>query len=178
MSLPPSWRKLILAVHLTCSVGWIGSICAYLVVAFAVPITHEPETVRAAWISMDLLGWYAIVPLAVASLATGILIASLTRWGLLRHYWVLISLSGTAVLIAILIFHMPDVSAQAERARNASPDALLEMGSDIPHALLGLLSLIGILVLNIYKPRGLTRYGWRRERDARARTVGTARPMR
>lgn len=176
MKLPSNWRKLLLAVHLTCSVGWIGAVCAYLVVAFAVPITGEAETVRAAWISMDLLGWYAIVPLAVASFATGILIASLTRWGLLRHYWVLISLTGTTVLVAILVFHMPDVSVQAERARNASPDALLQMGSDIPHALLGLLSLIGILVLNIYKPRGLTRYGWRRERDARAQTAGTARP--
>ena len=67
---------------------------------------------------------------------------------------------------------------QAERARNASPDSLAAMGSDIPHALLGLLSLIGILVLNIYKPRGLTRYGWRRERDAPSRTLGTARPTR
>ena len=168
MNIAPVWRKLLLAVHLTCSVGWIGAVCAYLAVAFAVPVTREPATVRAAWIAMDLLGWYAIVPLAAASLTTGILLGSLTRWGLLRHYWVLISFLGTTLLTAVLVLHMPDVSAMADVARTASGRHLSGMGSDIPHALIGLVLLLSILVLNIYKPRGLTRYGWRREQDERS----------
>jgi hypothetical protein len=32
--------------------------------------------------------------------------------------------------------------------------------------------LLGILVLNIYKPKGLTRYGWRKERAERANAAG------
>ncbi|NGZ99539.1 hypothetical protein G5V59_01665 [Nocardioides sp. W3-2-3] len=58
----------------------------------------------------------------------------------------------------------------------ASPEHLETMGSDIPHALIGLTLLIGILVLNIYKPRGLTRYGWRRERAARTPTPTSPSP--
>lgn len=162
MTLGPRWRRLLLAFHLGCSVGWIGAVCAYLTLAFAVPATRDPATVQAAWTGMELVGWYAIVPLAVTSWATGVLLASTTHWGLARHYWVLISLGGTTVLTTVLIFHMPDVSAQAEMARSASPAELAQMGSDIAHAAIGLVLLIGILVLNVYKPRGLTRYGWRK----------------
>ncbi len=165
MRLPPALRKLLLAVHLTCSVGWIGAVCGYLALAFAVPLTEDPTTVRAAWIGMELIGWYAVVPLAIASLGTGVVLASVSRWGLFRHYWVVISFIGTVVLTAVLVLHMPDVSQQSDMAREASPQHLEAMGSDITHALIGLVLLVGILVLNIYKPRGLTRYGWRRESE-------------
>jgi phage shock protein PspC (stress-responsive transcriptional regulator) len=176
MTLGAPGRRLLLAVHLACSVGWIGAVCAYLVLAVAVPATRDPATVEAAWIGMELVGWYAIVPLAVSSLATGILLAWLTRWGLVRHYWVLISLLGTTVLTTVLILHMPDVSAQAATARDADREHLAQMGSDIPHAAIGLVLLIGILVLNIYKPRGMTRYGWRKDREERARAAADRDP--
>jgi hypothetical protein len=166
------FRRLLLALHLGCSIGWIGAVCAYLALAFAVPAAGDPETVRAAWIGMDLVGWYAVVPLAAAALLTGVLMGAMTKWGLLRHYWVVISLIGTALLTAVLAFHMPDVSAQADIARAASDEHLLTMASDIAHAVTGLVLLLGILVLNIFKPKGLTRYGWRKERAERAHAAG------
>lgn len=168
----PRLRRLLLALHLACSVGWIGAVCAYLALAFAVPATDDPAVVRAAWIGMELVGWWAIVPLALAGLATGVLMGAVTRWGLLRHYWVVVSLVGTVVLTAVLVLHMPDVSTHADRARTAGEQELLAMGSDIAHAVIGVVLLVGILVLNIFKPRGLTRYGWRREQRERARAQG------
>lgn len=170
MILAPPVRKLLLAVHLTCSIGWVGAVFAYLVLALAVPSSNRVETIRSAWIGMELIGWYAVVPLAVSTVATGLLLALGTRWGLLRHYWVLVSFVGTTVLAVVLLLHMPTVSSQADLARTASPQHLAEMGSDIPHAAIGLVLLTAILVLNIYKPRGLTRYGWRRERDNLSRS--------
>jgi hypothetical protein len=169
MIVGPRLRRLLLALHLSCSVGWVGAVCAYLALAFAVPATADPAVVRAAWIGMDLIGWYATVPLAVGSLVTGLLMGAVTKWGLMRHYWVLISLVGTVILTAVLILHMPDVTAQADRARTLEEGDLLVMGSDILHAVIGLVLLIGILILNIYKPRGLTKYGWRKEQAARKR---------
>jgi hypothetical protein len=167
--LRPTLRRLVLAVHLTCSVGWVGAVFAYMALAFAVPLTDDPVTVRAAWVGMDLIGWYAMVPLATSSLVTGMLLALGSRWGVLRHYWVLTSFIGTTLLTTVLVLHMPDVTVQADMARTSSREHLKTMGSDIPHALIGLLLLLGILVLNIFKPRGLTRYGWRREQAARLR---------
>lgn len=172
MTIAPRLRRLLLAVHLGCSIGWIGAVCAYLALAFAVPATTDPEVVRAAWIGMELVGWYAIVPLSVGSLLTGILIGAVTKWGLLRHYWVIISLLGTTVLTTVSpALHMPDVSSQADIARMAVDEHLLRMGSDIAHAVIGLVLLVGILVLNIFKPKGLTRYGWRKDRAERARAA-------
>jgi hypothetical protein len=67
----------------------------------------------------------------------------------------------------VLVLHMPDVTHQAAVARDADPSHLAGMGSDIAHALVGLVILVSILVLNIYKPKGVTRYGWRRLQAAR-----------
>lgn len=172
MTLARLFRQLLLAVHLGCSIGWIGAVCAYLALAFAVPATGDPQVVRAAWIAMALVGWYAVVPLAAGALLTGVVMGAVTKWGLLRHYWVVISLVGTVVLTAVLVVHMPDVSARADIARVADDEHLLMMGSDIAHAVIGLVLLIGILVLNIYKPNGWTRYGWRKERAERAHAPG------
>ncbi len=95
MILTPQLRKLVLAVHITCSVGWIGAVVAYLVLGVSAVTSSDALTVRAAWIAMELTGWFAIVPLALAALLTGLIISLGTAWGLFRHYWVLISLGLT-----------------------------------------------------------------------------------
>lgn len=176
MTLRPRSRKFLLAIHLTCSVGWIGAVCGYLVLAFAIPATDDPDTVRAAWIAMELTGWYAVVPLSAMSLLTGIVVALASPWGLIRYYWVLVSFIATLVLTAVLVLHMPDVSRQAQTARAATSAQLLAMRSDIAHALIGLALLMAILILNIYKPRGLTPYGWRRQQAARTPNHSSPRP--
>lgn len=156
----PGVRKLALTVHLMVSVGWIGAVVAYLVLAVAAADGGDVQTVRAAWIAMELTGWYAIVPLAVASLVTGVVMAVGTRWGLFRHYWVIISLVLTLVATVVLVVHMPDVSAAAATAR--APDAdPVALGSDLAHPGVGLIVLLVIQTLNVYKPRGMTRHGQR-----------------
>src|ERR671923_2401447 len=110
MTMTPGLRKLALAAHLTCSLGWIGAVVAYLALGVAAATSQDAQTVRAAWIAMELTGWYAIVPLALASLLTGLLMALGTKWGLFRHYWVVFSLVLTTLAAAVLLAHMPDVS--------------------------------------------------------------------
>ena len=170
----PRARQALLAVHLTASVGWIGAAGAYIALAAAVVRTRNPEVVRAGWWGMEVVGWYALAPLAVATLATGVALALSTRWGLFRHYWVLVSLLGTALATGILLAHLPDVSSTAERVRRAPSADVASLGSDLFHSVLGVALLLGLLVLNIVKPRGVTRYGWRREQQARAARSGTA----
>jgi hypothetical protein len=155
-------RRAVLTVHLTVSVGWIGAVVSYIALGVAAKTTNDSETVRSAWIAMELTGWYAITPLAIAALATGIGMAAGTPWGLLNHYWVTISLILTSFCVAVLIPHMSNVTATADLARTASDEQLLALGGDLAHPTIGLLILIAIQVLNIYKPSGLTRIGHRR----------------
>ena len=163
-------RKFVLAVHVTCSVGWIGAIIAYLVLGISAVTSSDTLTVRAAWIAMELTGWFAIVPLALTSLLTGLIISLGTAWGLFRHYWVIISLGLTVLSTVVLLVHMPTVSAMAEMVRASDGGHLGGHGGDLFHPSVGLFVLLVVTVLNIYKPRGVTPYGWRKQREQRSAT--------
>jgi uncharacterized membrane protein len=154
-------RKTVLTVHLVVSVGWIGAALAYLALGLAAASTDEPEVIRASWSSMALTGWLVLVPLALAAFTTGVLLALGTPWGLLRHWWVVFSLVLTALSVVVLVLHMPTVSAQAELARRLGDAELARLGGDLLHTSSGLVVLLGITVLNVFKPRGTTPYGRR-----------------
>lgn len=168
MPMRPALRKLTFASHLTVAVGWIGAVVAYLALGVAAVTSTDAQTVRGAWVAMELTGWYVIVPLAVTSLVTGIVMALGTRWGLFRHYWVVFSLALTAIAVVVLILHMPTVSSLADIARDADDQRLASLGGDLTHPAIGLVVLLVVQVLNIYKPRGLTAYGRRKQSNGRS----------
>ena len=163
----PGIRKLALIVHLVFSVGWIGAVVVYLVLGISAVTSKDVQTVRAAWIAMELTGWSAIVPLACGSLLTGLVMALGTPWGLFRQYWVLITLVLTLFSTVVLLLHMPTVSSLADVAREADGAALDGLGGDLLHPGVGLLVLLVITVLNVYKPRGVTPYGRRKQEEQR-----------
>ena len=167
MTMAPPVRKLALAAHLTFSVGWIGAVVGYLALGVAASASEHAPTVRAAWTGMELTGWYVIVPLAIASLLSGLVMALGTQWGLFRHYWVVFSFVLTMLATAVLLLHMPTVSSLADLAQEAEGVDLDRLGGDLFHAGLGLAVLLVVQVLNVYKPRGVTPYGRRRQRQQR-----------
>jgi hypothetical protein len=178
MTMPSRVRKFALATHLTLSVGWIGAVVAYVALGIAASRSRDAQTVRGAWIAMELTGWYVIVPLALGSLLTGLVMAFGTKWGLFRYYWVLIAFMLTAFATLVLLLHMPTVSSLALVARRADGAELKTLGGDLFHSSLGLVVLIAIQVLNIYKPPGMTRYGWRRQHAGRsARAAHSTAPV-
>lgn len=161
-------RKAVLSAHLTVSVGWIGAVVAYVGLGVAAVNSADTQTIRAAWIAMEVVGWYVIVPLAVASLLTGLIMALGTAWGLFRHYWVVISFALTLLSAGVLIMHMPTVSSTVEVVLRSEGSALEALGGDLSHPSIGLIILLIVQVLNLYKPPGLTRYGWRKQQQAAA----------
>ena len=167
MSMAPGLRKLVLTVHLTSSLGWFGAVFAYLVLGVSAVTSQDAQTVRAAWIAMELTGWFVIVPLALAALVTGLVMSLGTPWGLFRHYWVLITLALTILCTVVLLLHMPTVSHMADVAREADGANVGGLGGDLFHAGGGLLVLLVITALNVYKPRGMTPYGWRKQQEQR-----------
>jgi hypothetical protein len=166
----PGVRKFALSAHLTFSVGWIGALVAYLSLGVAAVTSEDLQTVRAAWVAMELTGWYVIVPLALGSLATGLVMALGTKWGLFRQYWVLISFVLTVLATVVLLLHMPTVSSIADAAQEAEGATLDRLGGDLLHPGIGLVVLLVVQTLNIYKPPGLTRYGWRKQQEQRTGT--------
>lgn len=169
MIMPPAVRKFALATHLSCSVGWVGAVTGYLTLDVTVATSQDPQMLRAAWIAMGLVASWAIVPLAFASLLTGLVMSLGTRWGLLRHWWVLISFVLTVFATLVLVSEAGVISHSAAVAADltTSGDELRAIPSTLPHSVGGLVVLLVIQVLNIYKPQGMTRYGWRKQREER-----------
>lgn len=161
MTMSPRSRKHVLTAHLLVSVGWVGAVVAYLALGVTAATNPDAQTVRAAWIAMELTGWYVIVPMALAALLSGTVLSLGTPWGLLRHYWVLITFVLTIVSTAVAVLHMPTVSTVADVARRTDDASMGELGGDLLHSGLGLLVLLVITTLNVYKPRGRTPYGHR-----------------
>ena len=157
----PGLRKLSLAVHHTLSVGWIGALGAYIALDVAAATVRDAETIRTAFLGMERIAGLVIVPLALASLVTGLVVSLGSTWGLFRHYWVVISLILTTIATVILLRETRTIGFLADVAGdpNTSPEELRALGSTLVHSIGGAVVLLVVLVLNVYKPRGLTRYG-------------------
>jgi hypothetical protein len=171
--LTPALRAFALTAHVTSSVGWLGAVIAYLALVVAALTSRDAQTVRAAWIAMEVTGWYVIVPLALAALLTGLVQALGTTWGLFRHYWVLLKLLLTVLATTVLLLHMPTVSLLAGVAARAEGAGVGGLPGELLHAGGGLLVLLVTTTLSVYKPRGLTPYGWRKQ-DERRTVLATA----
>lgn len=167
MIMSPGLRKFVLALHLATSVGWVGAIAAYLPFDLVAATSQDAQTLRAAWIAMRQIAQQVIIPLALATLVTGLLISLGTKWGLIRHWWVLISLVLTAFATLVLLSEVRLISRMAGMAADPaiSSEALRTPGGTLLHSVGGLLVLLVVHVLNIYKPAGLTRYGWRKQQE-------------
>jgi hypothetical protein len=173
MTMPPRVRKLALAVHLTCSVGWLGAVAGYLALDLTVSTSQDPQIVRAAWIAMGVVTSSAIVPLALASLSTGLLMSLGTKWGLLRHWWVVISLLLTVVATIVLLSEAGLISRMAAVAADptTSDERLLALPPTLLHSVGGMVVLLVVQVLNVFKPQGVTPYGWRKQQEERERRL-------
>src|SRR5882762_9473464 len=101
----PRLRRIGLTAHIVTSVGWLGAVGAFLALSIAGVTSHDADTVRSAYLSMNLIGEFVIVPMSFAALATGLVQALGTEWGLLRYTWVLLKFVLTVGATVLLLLH-------------------------------------------------------------------------
>jgi hypothetical protein len=65
---------------------------------------------------MDLITWLVVVPLALASLLTGVVSSLGTRWGLFRYYWILVKPLITPFATVVLLVHIQSIELLAGAA--------------------------------------------------------------
>lgn len=165
----PRLRQLALTAHVVASVGWLGAVACVLGLAVAGVASSDAEAVRAVYPAMEVAAWYVLVPLATASLLTGIAQSLGTKWGLFRHYWVVVKLAINLLATVVLLFYLGTLDSLADVAAASSGDDLsgLRSASPVLHAGAALLLLVLATVLAVYKPRGVTPYGWRKQQEQR-----------
>jgi hypothetical protein len=157
-------RRFVFTTHVTSSVGWVGAVVVFLALAVIGLTGQDEPTVRGAYLVMAPAAWFVLVPLAHASLLSGIAISLATPWGLFRHYWVVAKLGITLFATVVLFIYMGTFRQMAGMA----VDPVVELGlvrnpSPMVHSILALILLLAATVLGIYKPFGMTAYGQRQQ---------------
>jgi hypothetical protein len=170
----PGARKFALTVHVTCSVGWLGAVAGFLALAVTGLTSSSAQMVRSAYVGMELIARFVIVPLVAGAVLTGLVQSLGTTWGLFRHYWVLMKLLLTLLVAVVLLLQMGSIGYMARFAAEATladADFLGLRRSLAIHAAGGLLVLLVPVAVSVYKPRGMTRYGWRKHHGERTVVV-------
>ncbi len=166
MTLIPILRKFMLTAHITFAVGWLGAVAAFLALAIAGLTSQDAQMVRSAYFGMDLIARFVIVPLSFAPLLTGPILSLGTPWGLFRHYWILAKLLITILSTVVMQLHMQPISLLAQAAAKVTlfgPDLREKQVQMVIASAAALLALLVNTIFAIYKPRGMTPYGWRKQ---------------
>jgi hypothetical protein len=162
----PLLRKLSLTAHIAFSVGWIGAVAAFLALSIVGATSSDAQTIRGAYLAMNLMSLLVIVPMSLVSLTTGLIEALGTPWGLFRHYWVVAKLVITVAASGLLILHQfTAVAAAASRVLGAVAVGLPSAGRTgiqlVLDSSLAIIALLTAATLAVYKPPGLTSANWR-----------------
>lgn len=165
-SLTPGLRKFALTTHVTSSVGWLGSVAAFLALAITGVGSQDPQLVRAAYLAMHVITWFVIISFCVAALLTGLVQSLGTTWGVFQHYWVVTKLILTALATIILLLHTQPIERVATMAAETAlsgADARQLRLQLVGDAAAALFVLLMTTALSVYKPWGLTPYGLRKQ---------------
>jgi hypothetical protein len=153
-------RKASLTAHVAISVGWLGSVAAFLALAVSGLAASDAHRQNAAYLSMETVTLYVIVPLAFASLASGLLQGLLSPWGILKHYWVVAKLLLTVVATGLLVLHLGPIHALADAAHAGSVAGRRGLQVQLLFdAALAIVALLLATLLSVVKPRGVTPLG-------------------
>ena len=166
----PRTRKLALTAHVVASVGWLGAVGSFLALAVVGLTSDDVQLVRGVFLVAEPLTSYVVLPLAVATLVTGLVQSLGTPWGLLRHYWVLFKLAIALLATFVLLLYTQTVASLSDMAGSGAGLATLRSPTFVLHGGGALVLLLAATALAIYKPRGMTRYGWRKQQELRAAT--------
>lgn len=155
----PPLRRLGLALHIALSVGWLGAVAAFLTLAIG-SLSRDEQLARACYLSMLVVARAALVPLSIGTLVSGVVQSLGTKWGLFRHWWILVKLVLAVLATAALLLHeataLKDAAKLAADAGAAVHSGRLrELGIQLLADASGAaLVLVAALAISIYKPWG------------------------
>jgi hypothetical protein len=177
MAFAPAVRRFTFTTHVASSAGWVGAVVVFLALAVIGLTSKDEATVRGAYLVMAPAAWFVLVPLAHASLLSGIALSLGTAWGLFRHYWVVFKLLITVLATVVLMIYMGTFRQMAGVATDPVVELrLVRNPSPMVHAILALVLLLAATVLGIYKPFGMTAYGQRNREEEGQRLSSTPFP--
>ncbi|MDT7728450.1 MAG: hypothetical protein QOI21_5026 [Actinomycetota bacterium] len=151
-------RRWFLLTHVICSVGWIGIELALLTLGLIGLLDSDPVVTRSAHVVAGILGGIFYFPTAALTLVSGVILGLGTKWGLVRHHWVLVKLVfNVALLLGGSFLVVPAFEKASDAATRNEPigDTAIMMVSAMTA---GLTLLLIATQLSIFKPWPKTRW--------------------
>ena len=170
----PGLRKLVRTAHITFAVGWLGAVAGFLALAIIGWKSQDAQAISAAYLAMYWITRFVILPLSFAPLITGPILSLGTPWGLFRHYWILAKLLITILSTLILLIHLQPIRYLADAAAKgtlSSADTQIQIQM-VAASTAALIALIVTNILAVYKPKGMTRYGWHKQYEEHEASPG------
>ena len=147
-------RLAVLTIHIGASVGSLGAVASFLVLAILGFTATDVETAQSVYVSMDRIALLVVLPTVLSALLSGLVEGFITHYGVFRQTWVRTKLVLTAVALIVLIAKIPLIGRAVRIARLEVPDPEMHfVGLQLlVHSAGGLAVLLAALALSVYKP--------------------------
>ncbi|UYQ63252.1 DUF2269 domain-containing protein [Streptomyces peucetius] len=170
-------RQVTLVVHVAASAGWLGLTLGLLALALTACTTESAAMIEASYRSMKVFTDWLVLPVALLTLTSSLVLSLGTKWGLARHRWVFIKFWLTlATTTASVVMLRPDVSRAADTV--AAGAAVAEPRDLLMGPAVSLTAYVFMTVISVLKPWGLTRRGRRMRVSASSPKVLDERSLR
>jgi len=155
-------RRWLLIVHLLFAAIMLGTAVIFLVLSIIAATTPDVDIIRSCYTVMRMFADSSVRASTIGTLATGILLSVLTKWGLLRYYWIIAkeTLSLAAVLLGPVGMHFWSLRAvtllQAGGGQALHSQAfVVNSGQLWTGIVLQIVSLVSIYIISVFKPWGV-----------------------
>ncbi|MFJ3584467.1 DUF2269 domain-containing protein [Streptomyces sp. NPDC090127] len=155
-------RRALLVVHVAVSVSWLGLSVGLLALGITAYTTGDLSLTEAAYRAMKVFADWLLAPVAVVTLASGLVLSLGTPWGLARHRWVWTKFWITLATAAATVFALrPEIE---HAAAAGTPDPSLVVAPTV-----SMVAYLFMTAISVLKPWGLTRRGRRLRLSASSR---------
>lgn len=129
--------------------------------------TNDALAAASSYTAIRIIVPVTVSVLSLGMLVTGILLAITTKWGLVRHKWVLVKFTiGIILTILVYVALLPgvdDIPTTLDGSADAVRETLTTVRANLPYPpIVSFLALSFALFLSVFKPWGKTRWGSRR----------------
>jgi hypothetical protein len=153
-------RKWVLLLHIAAAGSWLGLDVVVAVLVFTARGAADPMTAAFCFQALELLAIWPMAVAALSSLATGVVLALGSRYGLLRYWWVAVKLAMNVVLSSLVIVLLrPGLHEAASYGRQIADGlpATLDTSSLLFPPIVSTSALLLAMVLSVFKPWGRVR---------------------
>ena len=152
----PRTRKALLLLHIVSSGAWLGIDVVLGILVFTALLGDDPSVAASAIASTGHFATWPLAATGLLCLATGVLLGTGSKYGLVRYWWVAVKLVLNVVLVTlVLALLIPTLGPLAADARDGGP--LPELGNLAFPPVVSTTAVLVAMTLSVFKPWGRVR---------------------